>query len=190
MKHGTSPITSGSLNAVSMLSDTDGWAVGEKAPGYPLVLRWNGNIWTEVPVPSIPMARLHSVSLISPTLGWAVGSKFIFPWDGYDPLILYWDGTQWERVSAPVAGVVLESVEMVSAKEAWAVGYRGIYSDAVILHWACNNWTVVPSPTDHRLTSIAMNSPTDGWAVGVTGTILRYVGTETNNCLLLPLIAK
>jgi photosystem II stability/assembly factor-like uncharacterized protein len=35
-------------------------------------------------------------------------------------------------------------------------------------------WVTVTSPTSADLFSVAMVSPTEGWAVGESGTILRY----------------
>jgi len=39
-------------------------------------------------------------------------------------------------------------------------------------------WSIVPSPTSNELRSVYMLSSTDGWAVGVDGTILHYDGTS------------
>jgi hypothetical protein len=58
---------------------------------------------------------------------------------------------------------------------AWAVGDGG-----VIVMWDGNSWTTVTSPTTMNLYSVVFNSPTNGWAVGgsgSTGIILHYNGT-------------
>lgn len=60
------------LNAVSMVSASDGWIVGGAIGGAnSVVLRWDGNRWSEVssPITSRPAA----VAMVSATEGWAVG---------------------------------------------------------------------------------------------------------------------
>lgn len=44
---------------------------------------------------------------------------------------------------------------------------------AMYLH-SSGPWSSVSSPTSNELLSVAMASPTDGWAVGDSGTILHY----------------
>jgi hypothetical protein len=58
---------------------------------------------------------------------------------------------------------------------AWAVGDGG-----VIVMWDGMSWVTVPSPTTMNLYSVVFNSPTNGWAVGgsgTTGVILHYNGS-------------
>jgi hypothetical protein len=63
----------------------------------------------------------------------------------------------------------------LSMLNAWAVGDGG-----TILFWSGSSWSTVTSPTTMNLYSVVFDSPTDGWAVGgsgTTGIILRYNGT-------------
>jgi photosystem II stability/assembly factor-like uncharacterized protein len=81
------------------------------------------------------------------------------------------------------AQIELKSLSMDSATEGWAVGnttprpdpkYAGFLdTDPVMLHYLNGTWSVVPNPTRARtagasviLTSVSMDSPSDGWAVG------------------------
>ncbi len=105
-----------------------------------------------------------------------------------------------------LSSFVLNSISMVSPDEGWAVGGTQIpptaaspglpeYGDPVILHYSQGQWRPVPLPAGlpcHPschivLHSIAMVSPTDGWAVGnsvlppnadgvTSGIVLHYTG--------------
>lgn len=43
------------------------------------------------------------------------------------------------------------------------------------------NWSIVSSPTTNKLVDIYMLSPTEGWAVGENGTIIRWNGVAWEN---------
>jgi hypothetical protein len=69
----------------------------------------------------------------------------------------------------------LQGVAVLSACDAWAVGFEGDDStrstdEALIEHWDGRSWTVVPSPdpgnTKNELTSVRAISPANVWAVG------------------------
>jgi hypothetical protein len=70
----------------------------------------------------------------------------------------------------------LQGVSVVSACDAWAVGYRfaGLAGDVTIAeHWNGRRWKVVPTPnepgaTDSILVSVSAVSAIDVWAVGST----------------------
>jgi hypothetical protein len=51
--------------------------------------------------------------------------------------------------------------------------------NGVILHYEGSGWVRVNSPTTKSLASVAMDSATDGWAVGNNGTIVHYTGSNT-----------
>jgi len=84
-------------------------------------------------------------------------------------LIVNAQAASWSKVTSPTK-VSLESVNMVSPTDGWAVGQRGI-----IIRWDGTNWNNVTSPNNYRwLWSVHMVSPTDGWIVGADGTIYRW----------------
>jgi hypothetical protein len=89
------------LTAVSTISGTGAWAVGDFAPGGTggpqdtLILRWDGTAWSRVSSPSPgPLTNvLTGVSAGPAGDAWAVGSyvsKSV-----RDTLILHWNGTAW-----------------------------------------------------------------------------------------------
>ncbi len=125
--------TAQDLNSLSMVSATDGWAVGDHiantTTGWTF-LRWNNpvaNTWNLVTPPPTPRnaQRLNSVYMVSPTVGWAVGDRrgCISP----GPTILIWDGTSWAcQGSLPgSADENLSSVFMISSTDGWVVGDPG-----------------------------------------------------------------
>ena len=140
----TSP-TAQNLNAITMISPTDGWSVG--AAGT--ILRWTGSSWTTFASPT--SADLNGIAMLNAASGWAVGKGGV---------ILKWNGTAWSSVTSPV-GVDLNDVGILSAMNAWAVGVNG-----TLLRWNGSAWATVSSPTTYHLYALDFYSPTDGWAVG------------------------
>jgi len=83
----------------------------------------------------------------------------------------------WTGVPPPspgTGGTVLDGVAMVSACDAWAVGFdsSGSPNQTLTEHWNGSAWAVVPSPSpggtgsDSDLFSVAATSHSDAWAVG------------------------
>jgi photosystem II stability/assembly factor-like uncharacterized protein len=164
-----------------MVSSTEGYAIAYKdAAAYEyneVIIRWDGTSWNN-------LATVHgifkSIDMVSSTDGWVVGPG---------ATIMRWDGTSWnsvEQITYPVElpGAVveeplnlpLESVNMISSTEGWAVGQR-----AVIVRWNGTKWSVEKEPEFMGapwLWSVDMVSSTDGWAVGSGGDILRWDGTS------------
>jgi len=175
------------LEAVSAVSGSDAWAVGDYwnrtgTASETLILHWNGTAWSQVksPNPSQVSAGagangLSGVSARSGSDAWAIG--------GYDSngrpatLILHWDGTAWTQVPSPNVpnhDFSLDGVSAVSGSDAWVVGVGGIFGGAtdstLILHWDGTAWTQVNSPSPgsggNRLIGVSARSGSDAWAVG------------------------
>jgi hypothetical protein len=175
---------------LTMLSNTDGWAVGTWGYG-PLVERWNGQDWTISASPSGPTSTiLYSVSAVSPNDIWTVGYDVIGPTraktkpfdEAWAPLApqntiqtatYHWDGQSWTAIASPDPGGtnytnILYSVSALSPDDVWAVGY---YNDAnnatqsLTLHWDGSAWSVVTAPQG-VLYGVDAISHDDVWAVG------------------------
>ena len=145
------------LSSVAMVSETDGWAVGDLGT----ILHWDGNAWSKVESPT--NFYLNSIAMLSSHDGWAVGSG---------GTILRWDGSAWMEVLNRPTSYPLYSVTMLSATDGWAVGSTGH-----ILHWDGSVWSLSQSPTSETLRAVSMVSSTNGWAVGSNGTILHWNGS-------------
>lgn len=135
---------------------------------------------------------LSSVAMVSATDGWAFGHL-----RSGACVVLHYDGTTWARSVGLACGYVY-SISMLSADDGWALSAGPNYygSTEEILHYANGSWqvqTTFPSPNAatpqadqaqqwYELHSIAMVSPTEGWAVGAIG----YAGQNTpENALIL-----
>lgn len=102
-----------------MPSDTEGWVVGENG----LVLRWDGQTWSEFPKPTL--ANLNAIAMLSPTDGWIVGDA---------GTILHWDGNAWTQVASPTWANLL-SIAPVGPYDGWIVG-RDEWNSGVLLRYA------------------------------------------------------
>ena len=140
------------LNAVDMISATDGWAVGDEGT----ILHWNGVRWQQVSSPTT--ASLKGVDMISASDGWAVGDE---------GTILHWSGNVWQEAPTP-AYTQLRSVAMVSHTDGWAVGFRpdryGLGWNYV-LRWDGASWQVHDVSWDYGLKpmSVSMSGADYGW---------------------------
>ena len=183
----TSPAPIHALQSVFMLSQDEGWAVGDNATILHYTVNGGIGTWNLVTVSGTPTlstdANFTSMFMLSPTSGWIVGGN---TWQASGslsagPVIIYWDGTTWEPVAVPSipGGItptghttgVLKSVFFTAPDDGWAVGFPGKLV-ATILHWDGVSWEhVTLSPAllgqiPPILTSVYMTSETNGWIVG------------------------
>jgi hypothetical protein len=171
------------LLGVRAVSATDVWAVGKTWPATaevfsPLIEHFDGRAWSVVPAPALRSGSglLGGVAAGSAADVWAVGSQFSGPADANAATLTeHWDGTAWQVVSSPDPGHYgnyLDSVTVVSPRDAWAVGTAGTTAHGtatLIEHWDGTKWSVVPSPDvdiDDSLVSVSAVSASDVWAVG------------------------
>jgi hypothetical protein len=97
------------LAAVTAVSRTNAWAVGELfddeafPPTQTLILHWNGRRWAHVasPSPGAPtrFSGLSGVAAASATSVWAVGA--FFNGTAGQALIEHWNGRRWGQVASP-----------------------------------------------------------------------------------------
>lgn len=131
---------------------------------------------------------LTSVSMISPDEGWASGTISGSP----QAILMRYQRGAWTIVPKP-AGLGLREgvsqVDMISATDGWALsgveipandGQGTFTPGGVILHYDGTSWTIAVPQTPAALTSLSMDSATDGWAVGGAGLLLRYDGHTWN----------
>jgi hypothetical protein len=137
------------LYAVSWLP-RGAWAVGWRSEGGPLIMRYDGSRWSEVPAPRdaeiaqmYPGASQAALLLIgvfarSASDVWAVGRL------GNQALVLRWNGSAWRVVPNPGENAVLMDVVASSRDNAWAVGYRrdpNTGEQPFAMHWDGMSWT-------------------------------------------------
>jgi len=161
----------GYLTRISMLSATDGWAVGWDGSTLDgLILHYDGHSWKQVQGP-INSYGFSSLQMLSDTDGWAT--------DGW---VVHYDGHRWTPQPIPASmepdknPVLLQSVSMTSPTEGWAVGiaqkpfgtpHPPNETDAgVILHYLNGQWSLYRTIPNAMLKDVQMTSPDDGWIAG------------------------
>jgi hypothetical protein len=193
------------LSGVSADSGTDAWAVGTWVHGRPahgnfrpLILRWNGTSWSQVPGPGLHSSDsfLAGVSTVSGSDAWAAGS--VLRNVTLDTLVLHWNGTAWSRVpsaspSPPGGQNRLGGVSAVPGNRAWAAGSDNNLTtgplQTLVLGWNGKSWPRQSSPEGaggSSLHGVSALSGTDAFAVGdyrngsgpALTMILRWNGTS------------
>lgn len=161
------------LNAVSVLSSSDAWAVG----GSETVLHWNGIGWAPVTIPGLPASvTLTAVDARSRSDVWAAGiADAGTPFSPETTLIVHWDGTAWTRVPSPGSFSspqlpALTGLSMDSATDGWVVG--SVYNvdsgkvTSLALHWNGTSWEQVTTGAGFSFSGVASFSSSDATAVG------------------------
>jgi photosystem II stability/assembly factor-like uncharacterized protein len=162
------------VTGLTMLSPTEGWAVGDNDVNHQsYLLHLRNGVWSKQTLADGKMEPL-AIAMLSPTDGWIAGADHP-GWDGQGAM-LHLSGGQWTRVPLPAGVGPIESIAMVSPEEGWAVDASnandGISANprAHFLHYTQNNgWTVAQEmPQDtYSLQSVQMVSPNEGWAAGL-----------------------
>lgn len=132
-------------------------AVGREAPGFPLVLRWDGTAWQRQSLPGVGwQGELLSVAATAPTAVWAVGRDA-----AGGTRLLRFDGIAWSE-SRPPTGVVLTGV-VAGGGETWLLGTRG--GAQVLLRRDGQVWQDMPVPPG-SVYGLQVKAPDDVWAAG------------------------
>jgi hypothetical protein len=161
-----------SLDAVTVLSATDIWAVGNfnrfsQSGQKTLAEHWDGTKWTLVPTPNTAQLVnvFAGVAAAATDDVWAVGYQEPAP-GPYSTLVEHWDGQAWKIVRSGTFTGVLTSVAAVAPNDVWAVGSTDYVGSGLILHWNGKAWkqTILNKQVYFRaITAISKN---DVWAVG------------------------
>ncbi len=125
--NGINPVNE--LHGVSVVSETDVWAVGvsyntERSLSTTLIEHWNGVQWSVVPSPnpSSTLNILSAVAAVSTNDVWAVGFA---PTSSTSVVIMHWNGTTWSVVPNPTSAMTLTglaALAVISTNDIWAVG--------------------------------------------------------------------
>lgn len=148
-------------------SQTSAWfSVGSHSAQTDVYLiQWDGNAYAQVTL-SVP-STFKDVQAI-----WGTAANSVWA-AGDDGSIMHYDGFDWTweagPITAPVAAEGYYGISGTSASDVWMVGSNGR-----IAHFDGAAWTEIPSPTFTKLLAVAAVTPTDVWAAGEEGTLLRY----------------
>lgn len=168
---GVPPITT--LSAVSALDAGTAWAVGQdalglSAPGFPLVLRWDGTSWTRVGTGASWQGNLTSVAATSAREAWALGRD-----QGQLSHLLRWNGTAWREGSSPARGnpdIVLLRLDS-GGGQTWLAGHDNSATGGPRLwRWSGGRWLSVPTPPGFSsLEALRVRGADDVWVSLATG---------------------
>jgi len=197
----TSPLYQRTIQQSLQLQE--GWAAGAVSGSNFVFTRWNRPTevsWSSSLVSNSSAATINSISMLSNADGWAVGNVV-----GSAFTLLNWNGSSWTLAASPSAcsGQNLTGVSAVYHQEAWAVGpttksngscTSGGQRRYTVLYWNGTSWTTLtPSTTpsipadsnsNQNLNAVAVIDATQsgagtlGFAVGNSGTILQYNGSN------------
>ncbi|GHE69362.1 hypothetical protein GCM10018785_42390 [Streptomyces longispororuber] len=147
-------------------------AVGREAPGFPLVLRWDGTAWHRQSLPGVRwQGELLSVAATSPSAVWAVGKDA-----AGGARLLRFDGTAWSE-SRPPAGTTLTRV-FAGGGETWLTGTRD--GAQVLLRRDGRGWQDMPVPPG-AVYGLHVKAADDVWAAGSSesgATVSHWDGKE------------
>src|SRR5207249_1514794 len=139
------------LRAVSAISPTDAWAVGDTGPAArqrAFAEHWDGSTWSLFILPNTPDEHNYGwdVKALAPDEAWIAAGRTYGGSLG-DTVMERWDGADWTAVStADHAGVnSLTHLAVVSSDDIWAAGTTFFSSyerpDASgSLHWDGSSW--------------------------------------------------
>lgn len=180
---------------MTALSANDAWSVGywrsDPAGRGPLVLRWDGSVWSETALPATShlgvWPETAGVEATPDGDVWVVGNvTTTYPTNNF-PLVLRWHGGNWDAVETvtlrpqtvyPFAarGGFLYEADALASDDVWAVGEAvgfgdgGATSVPLAAHWNGSSWSDVDVPRvanrHHALNDVVAISPDDVWAVG------------------------
>jgi len=173
--------------AVTVLSPTDAWAVGQNGfADATLSAHWDGTAWSFVKTPfpqdgPVPQNFLTGVTATGPGDVWASGYEGNVNQQNFSlPYVLHWNGTAWSLTETPNAGTegsLLAGVTALSPTDVWVAGQTG-ESDGALLtfteHFNGQTWSNEPSldpgelgdAPDSTFQAIASAAPHVLFAVG------------------------
>ncbi|MFE1512120.1 hypothetical protein [Streptomyces sp. NPDC058726] len=132
-------------------------AVGRQAPGFPLILRWDGDAWQRQSLPGVDrQGELLSVAGVSPADVWAAGRDA-----AGGARLLRFDGAAW-RESRPPRGVDPAKV-VAGGGETWLIGSRD--GAQVLMRRDGNGWRDLPVPPG-SVYGLHILAADDVWAAG------------------------
>ncbi|MEV7190957.1 hypothetical protein AB0N81_03985 [Streptomyces sp. NPDC093510] len=134
-------------------------AVGRDAPGFPLMMRWDGTAWQRQKLPGGDwQGELLSVAAPSPASAWAVGRD-----SAGGARLLRFNGKVWTE-SRPPSGVALTKV-VAGGGETWLIGSRD--GAQVLLRRDGRTWQDMPVPPG-AVYGLHVKAADDVWAAGDT----------------------
>ena len=169
------------LISIDMVSADEGWAAGIGETSGSLWHYAQGS-WQQVPFYDPQHADIEQISMLSSDEGWGIGG-FVLPHqppDQYERTagaIWHYSGGAWQVVKRYIEDPSQLQVTQLTAVQAVGPGEVWVsISDSSgkrFAHGVNGNWLMASAAIRDGITSIAMLSPSDGWAVGYAGQIMQ-----------------
>jgi hypothetical protein len=172
------PLSHGPLRSISMISDDEGWAIGETTvyPGYTL-LHYVDNKWNLVASPEKAKANstLVDISVLSQQEIWAIGNEPVPLSDGRSykqgGFFLHYNGHAWKYVGITLQDTLV-AIKMIGVHDGWACGAAGVF------HYDGETWKSIPNVTIENCSYIMALSSSDIWFVTSGNKLLHYVNSS------------
>ncbi|MBN1440912.1 MAG: hypothetical protein JW929_16005 [Anaerolineales bacterium] len=194
------------LNAIQILTPTEGWAVGDGG----VILHWDGSAWRAVESPTDK--DLDGLVFTSITSGWASSRdgvilryalgewwtysamapsprRMVMDPDGEDgwilgswnrgDIVLRWDGEDWVAFSGDGPDGEVLALDFPADGEAWAAGWiPGKSRAGMIWRWDGGGWSREIEKVPVPLQAAAFLAGDDAWGVGENGLLAHWDGSE------------
>jgi hypothetical protein len=181
----------GALNGISMLSNADGWSVGDVANSSFIFLRWNGSAWTlTAQAGACSGQHLRGVSMVSANRGFAVGARYrpaCASSGNFRYTIQYWNGSAWSLLtpstspSLPADASTNQNLNAVHVIDTNGDGLPNIGfavgNSGTILRFNGTNWVTETSSITQDITGVYTVSASEAWAVGAGGRVWKWNGS-------------
>ncbi|MEU4226340.1 hypothetical protein AB0F17_18750 [Nonomuraea sp. NPDC026600] len=170
------------VNDLAATGPSNAWAAGarstkERDPRSgsfftaPLIMRWNGQVWTEMrPKPSgpqgFPLRELSRIEASSPANVWVAGTA-----EGDRSVLSRWDGNRWRLMGW--GRTTITDLDVTGADHTWVVGHDERSQGAFVKHFHRGRWTSLPAPAG--LKEISVRSASDIWGLA-PGTVTHWNG--------------
>jgi hypothetical protein len=179
-----SPTQFSALGAISCVTASDCWAVGESQPGsiyQTLAEHWDGLAWSIVSSPNSSPSEhnvLNHVRCNSTSDCLVTGLRIDTSSGLGQTLSQHWNGSTWSIVSTPNASPddYVYGMACASASDCWGVGsFNGAsVNQTFLMRWNGSTWSIVGSTSiavtgtgyDNSFNGINCVAASDCWAVG------------------------
>ncbi len=157
--------TSQNVRSICATGESRAWCTS-----YPNIRHYDGSAWAEIE--SAPSESYQGIDMLNDTVGWAVGTNGIIVHTDTGGVSV---NDQWGfdyQSNADSEQRDLRAVAALSEGEAFAVGIEG-----AVLHTVDGGATWNPEAqgmTTNMMNAVCFTSPTNGYALGNKGTLLKY----------------
>lgn len=155
------------LGSISMVSASEGWAVGGTitAPEHGVALHYSDGAWQQVTLPGEDSAEgtYTLVRMLSASEGWVIFQSTKSAAGAFSFYALHYRDGAWTRVD--LSYVQIGDIAPVGPDELWLTATLA-NGDATIAHYQAGTQTSYPLPSGEALGSFHVIAPNDIWLPG------------------------